>query len=272
MRTLILGRNNLINYTNSRFRYTFIPNIDIKNMSIAVSSIIIPYSWQTVNSSYNNKTFQIVYNGTTYTLTLPDGAYSVADINAYIQYWCISNNLLYCISASGQYIYFIELIDNSTTYSYEIRSYPTVLPTGATNTGGWTMNGFCPQFVVGMNNFGSIIGVNAGTYPSSATNNTNYTKSSDTAPSPSPINQLVLNCSLVNNRDLQTASNNVIWSFTPTNTPYGENIQINPPEYAWIKCVDSSVSTIDVWITDQNNNAVILQDPNSMIMLLLKEE
>lgn len=271
MRTLILGRNNIATSDNSRFSYYFNPNINITNMSIAIASLIVPYSWQTVNSRYNNKTFQIIYNGTTYTLTLPDGAYSVADINAYIQYWCISNNLLYCVSASGQYIYFIELVDNATTYSYEIRCYPTVLPSGATSS-GWTMTGYCPQFVVGTNNFGKIIGVNAGTYPSSATTNTNSTKSSDFAPSPSPVNQIVVNCSLVNNRDLQTSSTNVIWTFAVANTNYGENITINPAEYAWIKCVDQQISSISLWLTDQDGITLTLKDPNSLVMLLLKEE
>ncbi len=161
MRTLILGRNNLINTENSHYRYNFQPNILIRDMSIAVSNLIIPYSWRTVSDRFNNRTFQIIYNGNTYTITLPQGAYSVSEINAYIQYWCIQNNLLYCVLA-GKYIYFIELVDNSTTYSYEIRSYPTVLPSGATGFGPF--NGFCPQFVVGTNNFGKIIGVNPGTY------------------------------------------------------------------------------------------------------------
>ena len=271
MKTLVLGRNNIVNSSNSRFEYNFNPNIQIKNNSVALSSLIIPYSWQTVNSNYNNKTFQIIYNGTTYTLTLADGAYSVADINAFIQYWAIQQGILYCVSSNGSYIYFIEVVDNPITYSYEIRSYPTVLPSGATNPTGWTLNGFCPQFVVpSNNNFGKIIGVNAGSYPSVSNQNTNYVKSSDFAPSPSPINQIIVNCSLVNNDSLQSSSKSVIWSFSPTNTQYGENIVIQPAEYAFITCYDTNISSITVWLTDQDNNVVYLQDPNSLIQLLLR--
>jgi len=272
MKTLVLGRNNIVDSSNSRFEYKFNPNIQIKDNSIALSSLIIPYSWQTVNSNYNNKTFQIIYNGTTYTITLEDGAYSVADINARIQYWAIQQGILYCVSSSGSYIYFIEVVDNPITYSYEIRSYPTVLPSSASNPTGWTLNGFAPQFVVQNNNFGKIIGVKAGSYPSVSNQNTNYVKSSDFAPSPSPINQLVVNCSLVNNDSLQSASKNVIWSFSPTNTNYGENIVIQPPEFAFITCYNTNVSLITVWITDQDNNVVYLQDPNSLIQLLLKND
>ena len=95
MRTLILGKNQIVNSENSRFRYNFQPNILIKNMSVAVASLIIPYAWRSVSTRFNNNTFQIIYNGITYTLTLPSGTYSVSDINKYIQYWCIQNSLLY---------------------------------------------------------------------------------------------------------------------------------------------------------------------------------
>ena len=50
MKTLVLGRNNIVDSSNSRFEYKFNPNIQIKDNSIALSSLIIPYSWQTVNS------------------------------------------------------------------------------------------------------------------------------------------------------------------------------------------------------------------------------
>ena len=270
MRTLILGKNQIVNSENSRFRYNFQPNILIKNMSVAVASLIIPYAWRSVSTRFNNNTFQIIYNGITYTLTLPSGTYSLSDINKYIQYWCIQNSLLYCISSTGQFVYYIELIDNATTYSYEIRCYPTTAPAGATTYG--VFNGFCPQFVVpSTNNFGKIIGVNAGTYPSISTQATNYVKSSDFAPSPSPINQIFVNTSLDNNKDLQSSSNNVIWSFTPSNTNFGENIQINPSEFGFIKCSDNNIAYIDVWLTDQDNMTLELLDPNSVIMLLLKE-
>jgi len=242
-------------------------------MSVALSSLIIPYSWETVNDVYNNKTFQIIYNGTTYTLTLPNGNYSVADINAYVQYWCIQNNLLYCVSSSGQYVYFLEIVDNPVIYAYELRTYPTVLPSGATNPGGWTLNGFCPQFNLLNNNFTKIIGINSGSYPPVNNRTTNYTKASDFAPSPSPINQLTLNCSLVNNRDLQSSAANIIYSFTPTNTSYGSNIVIQPSEYAWIKCTDNiALSSISVWIQDQDGNPIYLKDSNSLIMLLIKSD
>jgi len=45
MKTLVLGRNNIVDSSNSRFEYKFNPNIQIKDNSIALSSLIIPYSW-----------------------------------------------------------------------------------------------------------------------------------------------------------------------------------------------------------------------------------
>ena len=96
--TLVLNSNNVIGTNNSTYEYKFIQGaFKAKNNEIAISSLTIPYSWFNISSFYNNKTFSITfpYLATTATLNivLPDGFYTVTDINNYIQLQCMNNGL-----------------------------------------------------------------------------------------------------------------------------------------------------------------------------------
>jgi hypothetical protein len=64
-----------------------------------------------VSSYYNNKTFSLIFPTgaltTTIAFTLPDGFYTINDINSYIQQQCIINGA-YLIDSSGDYVYLLK--------------------------------------------------------------------------------------------------------------------------------------------------------------------
>ena len=47
---------------------------------------------------------------------LPDGYYDISSINPNIQQFCIANGL-YLVIAAGEYVYYLELVENSTYYA-----------------------------------------------------------------------------------------------------------------------------------------------------------
>ena len=57
------------------------------------SSPGVPYSFYNVSSYYANRTFSLIFQTaattTTISVTLPEGFYTVTDINSYIQQICI---------------------------------------------------------------------------------------------------------------------------------------------------------------------------------------
>ena len=131
--TLVLNSNNVIGTNNTTFQYKFIQgSFKVENSELAVGSIIIPYSWFNVTSFYNNRNFSITfpYLATTATLniTLPEGFYTIKDINSYIQLQCV-NNGLYLVNGS-QYVYFINLVTNATYYNNQFTF--TMVPTALT--------------------------------------------------------------------------------------------------------------------------------------------
>lgn len=107
---LVLNSNNVVaGSNNSRYSYSFIGNTNINILDEAemcISNITIPYSWFNFTKAYgNNKfTFQFPQAGTSIVLvlTIPDGFYTIDDINALFQQFCI-NNIVYLINT--QYLY-----------------------------------------------------------------------------------------------------------------------------------------------------------------------
>ena len=54
--------------------------------AVALSNLIIYYTWQNVKSSYNNNKFKISAPTWSEDFKLPDGSYSVSDIQDYFEY------------------------------------------------------------------------------------------------------------------------------------------------------------------------------------------
>ena len=53
---------------------------------IAILNLSIYYTWKNIKSSYNNNKFKILASTWSEEFTLPDGSYSVSDIQNYFEY------------------------------------------------------------------------------------------------------------------------------------------------------------------------------------------
>ena len=65
-------------------------NLRIGEKIIALSNLIIYYTWKNIKNSYNNNKFKIAAPTWNDKFELPDGSYSVSDIQDYFEY--ILNN------------------------------------------------------------------------------------------------------------------------------------------------------------------------------------
>lgn len=272
----------LINQTNATsqsnvFSYKF-PNgsVTFKDREIAVSSIIIPYSWYNITSQYLNTSFTLIVpttdgvTNTTLNITIPDGFYTISQLNSFIQKQLISSNF-YLVNANAQNVYYIEIVANSNLNLAQINCYvvPNALPTGYANP-GWILptNGTrVIQFVVNNSAFGSLIGFTNATYPSNQTQASTYSVSSNQMPQISPVSSLLCSCSLVNN--ILSSPSNILTSIPITST-FGTQIIFSPNEFIWVSVLDGTYSSFNVIFTDQSNNIIKLTDSNVTINLVLK--
>jgi len=275
--TLILNSSNIINNNNNTLEYKFINgNYKVNdNSSIALSSFVIPYSWFNITTEYNNKKMSYSFpTGATFitvNLTLPDGFYTVNDLNDFLHQQMISNGH-YLINNLGQNVYYIELTYNVNYYACQILTFtvPTSLPAG------WSAPPGFPAFptvatspIFGLPIDGSvrsILGFSDNAFGGSTSNTSDL---SNLVPQGSVVNSIVIRCSLVNNSI--TSPSDIIDSF-PIDSTFGSNINYVPNFEKWIKLRSGNYSGFTVSLFDQNLTPLKVKDPNMLLTLMIKQE
>ncbi len=288
--TLVLNSSNVSNTsTNTTFKYNFINGgFQIKDMEMCVSSITLPYSFYNVSAYYANQTFSFIFptaaTTTTISITLPSGFYTIPDINSYIQQICIDYGA-YLIDANGNYVYYQQLVYNSTYYSVQLLLFPVpiTLPTGYSYaTAGASGSVYTtavklptttktPQFVLASTgSIASIIGFATGTtYPSSQ-QSTSQSFSSTLTPVGSTVNSIVMQCSLVNNPVI--VPSDILDSMPIKNSSFGSNITYDPSFEKFVSLSDGTFNNFTFSFRDQNLNEIYARDPNVSITLIIRKK
>jgi hypothetical protein len=279
MTIILLTSNQLANRNagNNRLVYEFQGGgIQFKDNQVALGTCQIYYSWYNITSAYRNNTYSYKWtNGITYNVTMPDGNYSVDELNTFLQSVMVANKHYFVDTITGDFTYFIQFETNETFYSVQLNCYvvPTTLPPNKAlpATPGWTLPAIAttPQVIILANAFRDIIGFSAGTYPPAVPQGTTYSILSSTSPQVNPVSSLQITCSICNNP--YSSQSKVIYAFGVPETQFGGQILIQVPEYTFTKIVDGNYNQFEVNILDQNGNPVFLIDPQISIMLVIKE-
>ena len=90
-------------------------------------------------------------------------------------------------------------------------------------------------------------------------------KNGENVPRLENVEAVLVHCNLVNN-SYQQASR-VLFTFVPTKQ-YSQLISISPKSLVFLKTMNTDFSEIEVWFTDQNNNALEMED-NVNISLII---
>lgn len=278
--TLCLNSANAVSGSNnSSYRYNFLGgNFRSDDMEICISSLTIPYAWYNVSAAYGNNTFSIAFPTTaspttTVAVTLPDGFYSVADIQNYIQQTCIANGF-YLINAGGQYVFYTYLTYSTTFYKVQLvqTPVPIVLPTGWTspsNFQGFNAAVLTPTFTLAASgSIAPIIGFAPGTSFPAAPSATAVNFLSTSTPVGSTVNSLVMRCSAVSNNVVSPSD---ILDGFPINSTFGSNITYDPSFEKWVVMKDGTFSNLTLTLVDQNLNSIVSLDPNVAITLMIRK-
>jgi hypothetical protein len=282
MKVLILNSGNVVNNGfNDTYTYRF-PSGSVaftKENQIAVGSISIYYSWFSITSGstesrYGNNTFSYVFptssGTTTVNVTIPDGFYTIAQLNAFLQSVMVSNGH-YLVDDSQNNVYYLEITTNETKYAIQVNAYPvpTSLPSGWTNPASMTFpaSTLTPQLVVGATPFRDVLGLNQGSFPPTA-QATNYSKTSDYTPQVSPVQSLLVQCNLVNSELSNPTS--LIYSFSPVSAGFGDLIISEPNTQTFVDCQTGSYDSITISFSDQSFRRIAIRDSNVVITLVIK--
>jgi len=280
---LTLNSTNVSNTnTNTTFKYNFINGgFTCKDYEMCISSITLPYSFYNVSSYYNNKTFSLIFptgaTTVTYNFILPDGFYTITDINSYIQQQCVLNGA-YLIDSSGNYVYFIKMVYDSTYYAVQLLYYivPTTIgsyvrpSSGLYSIGGSGLptTAYTPQLVLASTgSIRTIMGFASGTFPSTQTTATSDVLSSLT-PIGSTVNSILMQCSLISNRC--TNPTDIIDSMPINDVSFGSNITYQPSFERYVTVSDGTFNNFTFSFRDQNLNEIYAKDPNVSITLIMR--
>lgn len=242
------------------------------------------YSFSMYNSTFNisqhlnnNKLYFKWFDQTEYTFTIPDGYYSVNDLNTFLHYQFIVNNL-YAVNSSGSsYIYFVQFQTNSVQYKCEIDTFYVPSATNAQTLGYKPPNGatwsfpesnslvqltICP----GLKSYFGM--TNQTQFPSSMSDTIkNYQFLSTSTPIVSPIFSYILTTNLVVSNFNQSA--NVFAQF-PINVKFGDLINITSVQDSRIDIKDGIYSEINVRLWTQDFEPLPFQDSELTLFLIVE--
>ena len=290
--TIVLNSNNVIGSNNNTFQFNFIQGaFKCKDYEMSIGSLTIPYSWFNVSTYYNNTKFILnypYYNGVLNTfriidVVLPNGFYTVSDINNYIQLQCINNGLY--LTSNGQNIYFFTITTNVSAYANQIVSILvpstsnyasqgySLPPSGYwSGTGGFSLPTVADRtayinFTTATGTIAPILGFTApGYYP--LPNGSSQSVLSNITPNATNVNGLVVRCNLVNNNITMPSD---ILDSVPINATFGSNITYTPAFPKWVKVKDGAYNSLVITFADQNLNTLYAQDPNILLTLMLRK-
>ena len=217
-----------------RFRYNLINKLDFKNLNknMALANLSIYYTWKNIKSIYNNNKFKISAPTWNDTFDSPDGSNNIPAIQNYFQYIIKKYET---IGETVPIIIYANTITNrvvfkiKTEYKLKLLSKETMKLLGSTK------------------------------------DTISSDKNSENVPILENVEVVLVHCNLVNNSYQQASKE--LFTFVP-NKQFGQLISISPHSLIFLKTMNTNFSKIEVLFTDQNNNALEIED-NVNISLII---
>lgn len=258
------------------FKVNLSNTTDLSPFDVSIGKALIPYSWDSINASpLNNNRFQLTIptsgSSVVTTITIPDGAYQVSDLNNYLQYWFIANGYYLVNSTTNINTYYAAFVVGATSYDVQFITtpLPTSLPAGYTS-GGMTFPAAANQHIqitmLAGSNFNKIVGyTQSGTYPTVPTNAGVQTKNSDFAPIVNPISAVQMRLSCVSTPF--SNNNQLIHIFSNGETAFGGQIDASPDYYQPVPC-NGSHRELVLSFVDQYGAPINIHDPDIKVKLM----
>ena len=199
---------------------------------IALSNLRIQNIWKKIKSSYNSNKFKISAPTWNDKFELPDGSYSVSDIQDYFEY-ILKNNGENNDKASI-HIY-VNKIKNRVTFKIK---------------DAYSLELLTPETMKLLE---------------STKNKITKNKNGENVPHLEITEVVLVHCNIVNN-DYQQDSR-VLYTFVP-NKPFGSLLEISPTNHIFLKTFNLEYDEIIVWFTDQYSQPLEIEDQINLTMVI----
>ena len=200
--------------------------------TVALSNLSIYYTWKNIKSSYNNNKFKISAPTWNEEFELPDGSYSVSDIQDYFKYILKKHGE----SADNPPIrIYVNRIENRITF--KIKS-------------GYYLELLTPETMKLLR---------------SAESKITKDKNGENVSRLEVVELVLVHCNLVNN-DYQQDSR-ILYAFVP-NKIFGSLLEISPTNHVFLKTFNSEFQEIKIWFTDQTGAPLELEDKINVTLII----
>ena len=200
--------------------------------TVTLSNLSIYYTWKNIKNLYNNNKFKISAPTCNEEFELPNGSYSISDIQDYFEY--ILKKHSKSVDNPSIKIY-VNKIENRITF--EIRS-------------GYYLEILTPETMKLL-----------GSTESKITKN----KNGENVPHLEVAELVLVHCNLVNN-DYQQDSR-ILYTFVP-NKSFGSLLEISPTNHIFLKTFNSEFQEIKIWFTDQRSTPLEVEDTINVTLII----
>ena len=217
-----------------RFKLDLTDKLNLKNpnKNMALANLSIYYTWKNIKSEYKNNKFKIsapIWNDT---FDLPDGSYSIADIQDYFE--------------------FIIKKHETLTENPPIQIYPNKIKNRIVFKikTGYKLELLTPETMRLLRSIKKVV---------------DKDKNGEDVPKLESVEVVLVHCNLVNNNYQQAPK--VLFTFVP-NKQFGQLINISPHSLTMLGTTNTEFSFNEVWFTDQNIVPLEIEDNVNLTQII----
>ena len=234
METIFINTENSKTNESHRFKLNLSDKLNLKNpnKNMALANLSIYYTWKNIKSEYNNNKFKISAPTWNDTFDLPDGSYSIADIQDYFE--------------------FIIKKHETLTENPSIQIYPNKIKNRIIFKikTGYKLELLTPETM-------KLLG--------STKKEIDKDKNGENVPKLEFVDVVLVHCNLVKN-DYQHISK-VLFTFVP-DKKFGQLINISLHAFTMINTVNTEFSSVKVWFTDQASKGLGIEDNINLPLII----
>ena len=234
MKAIFVNTENSKTNEPHRFKLDLTDKLNLKNpnKNMALANLSIYYTWKNIKSEYKNNKFKISAPAWNDTFDLPDGSYSVADIQDYFEFIIkkhetLTENLpveIYQNKIKSRIVFKIK-----TGYKLELLTPETMRLLGSTKKG------------------------------------VDKDKDGKNEPKLESVEVVLVHCNLVKSNYQHTSK--VLFTFVP-NKQFGQLINISPHSLTMMNTVNTEFSSVEVLFTDQASKALEIEDNVNLTLII----
>ena len=199
---------------------------------MALANLSIYYTWKNIKSEYKNNKFKVLAPTWNDTFDLPDGSYSIADIQDYFE--------------------FIIKKHETLTKNPPVQVYPNKIKKGTVFK---IKNGYKLELLTFETM--KLLG--------STKKDVDKDKDGEIVPKLQSLEVVLVHCNLVTN--YYQHESKVLFSFV-ANKQFGQLINISPNSLRMMNTVNTKFSSVEVWFTDQASKALEIEDDVNLTLII----